>query len=52
MFKVPPLTKTPAGIPAALPKPFNFAPQDKNTEPSVRRVAVGGAKPHSSAAAT
>jgi len=36
------------GIPAAFPKPFNDAPPDKNTSPSVKIVEVGPAVVHSS----
>ncbi len=47
-FKLPPLAHVAAGIPAAFPKPFNVVPPDKNTEPSVKILAVGGASAHSS----
>ena len=48
VFKLPPLEKVAAGIPAAFPKPFNVVPPDKNIEPSVKIAAVTGAAVHSS----
>ena len=46
LFNVPPLEKVAAGIPAALPKPFNDVPPDKNTSPYVKIFAVTGGKSH------
>ena len=48
LFNVPPLEKVAAGIPAALPKPFNVVFPDKNISPSVKIAAVGGGNPNSS----
>ena len=50
MFKAPPLDQVAAGTPAALPKPFNVVPPDKNTSPSVKITDVGGGGPNSSLA--
>ena len=48
MLKAPPLAQVAAGIPAAFPKPFNVVPPDKNIEPSVKIVDVGGGDENSS----
>ena len=48
MFKAPPLDQVAAGTPAALPKPFNVVPPDKNKSPSLKTVDVGGGKENSS----